>query len=117
MQLRTVKWSPNAQIHINFTRKLEMLQSNDKSVSQSHAQEEQHHLSSCSVGKSENTNTFDKEPFAQGKKLGILQKNTSVYNCSNNYTAVLHYFALAVYRCYFKCCKYPAIATKCQRTH
>ena len=66
MQLRMVKWSPNAQIHINFTRKLEMLQSNHKSVSQSHAQEEQHHLSSCSVGKCENTNTFDKEPFVTG---------------------------------------------------
>ena len=69
MLLRTVKWSPNAQIHINFTRKLEMLQSNHKSVSQSHAQEEQHHLSSCSVGKCENTNTFDKEPFVTGVTL------------------------------------------------
>ena len=29
----------------------------------------------------------------QEKKLGILQRNTTVYYCSNNYTAVLHYFA------------------------
>ena len=46
-----------------------MVQSNNKSVSQSDTQEEQHHLSSCSVGKCENTNTFDKEPFVTGVTL------------------------------------------------
>ena len=71
MQLRMVKWSPNARIHINFTNEscMEMLQSNHKSVSQSHTQEEQHHLSSCSVGKCENTNIFDEEPFVTGVTL------------------------------------------------
>ena len=49
--------------------KLEMVQSNNKSVSQLHTQEEQHHLSSCNVGKCENTNTFDKEPFVTGDTM------------------------------------------------
>ena len=61
-----VKWSPYSQIILIVQEKLEMVQSNNKSA---HTQEEQHHLSSCSVGKCENTNTFDKEPFVTGVTL------------------------------------------------
>ena len=41
MQLRMVKWSSNARIHINYIQeKLEMVQSNNTSVSQGHTQVE-----------------------------------------------------------------------------